>query len=185
MKRFNNDEASAGGIVTLVAIFLLAGTVFVVNGFAIDQITMSINSGMFTATSATQMRYDVFNLMVMVFRFQPILILIALGINRLLSANMQFSEETPLSKLTIGVVEMMLLTVVIMAFTMFGGFALDSVVSIVTTLNFGNSTGFAIIQFIPNLFYGIMFLALIGICIQFVLECVQVSDHSNTFTQSN
>lgn len=182
----SNDNGSAGGIFTLVAIFLLAGMVFVINGYALDKLTAVANGGMFAAVSATQMRYDVFNLMVMVFRFQPILVLISLGLNRLLSANMQFSEQTPLSSLTYGVVEMIFLTIVIMAFTMFGGTAIDAVVSTVTSIGMGDpSIGYELIQFIPSIFYGMMFLALVGICIQFVLECVQVADHSNSFTQSN
>jgi Na+/H+ antiporter NhaC len=79
------------------------------------------------------------------------------------------------------------LTVVIMAITMFGGYAIDSVVSVMTATKLGGaaSGGYELIQYIPNVFYGILFLILVGVCVQFILECVQVSDHTNSFTQSN
>jgi len=182
----NNENASAGGIVTLVAIFLLAGALFIANGYAIDRFTQIANIASFAGGAASQLRYDVINLMVMVFRFEPILVLLSLGINRLMSANMQFSEVTPLSTLAFGAAEMILLTVVLVAVTMFGGYGLDTVVGVVTGMNLGDGNAiYDLIQYIPNIFYGCMFLALIGVCIQFVLECVQVADHSNSFTQSN
>jgi len=185
--KHNNDDGSAGGITTIVFIFLLAGVLFITNGYAIDKFTQIANTGMFATLAASQLRYDVFNLMVMVFRFQPFLILISLGINRLMSANMQFSEQTPLSSLTFGIVELEFATVFIMAITMYGGYALDGVISTITALKLGgiDTSGYEIIQYIPNVFYGLLFLILIGMCVQFVLECVQVSDHTVSFTQSN
>jgi len=189
-KYMDNEDGSAGGIFTLVSIFLLAGFLFVVNGFVLDQLTLMANSGMFATTAASQLRYDVFNLIIMVFRFQPIIVLIALGINQLMSSNMQFSETTPLSSLAFGVIELEFITTIIMAVAMFAGYGLDTVVSTVSTTGIGASatmgtSGFTLIQLIPNVFYGTMLIIIIGATIQFVLECVQVSDHSNSFTQSN
>lgn len=189
-KYMDNEEASAGGIFALVSIFLLAGFIFVVNGFVLDQLTGVANSGMFENVAASQLRYDVFNLMVMVFRFQPIMVLLALGLNQLMSSNMQFSEMTPLSKLAFGVIELEFITVIMMAVAMYGGYGLDTIVSSVSALGLGatgtmGTTGYTLIQYIPNVFYGVMILIIIGATIQFVLECVQVSDHTNSFTQSN
>jgi len=189
-KHIDNEEASAGGIFALVSIFLLAGFIFVVNGFVLDQLTGIANSGIFAGVAASQLRYDVFNLMVMVFRFQPILVLLALGLNQLMSSNMQFSEMTPLSKLAFGVIELEFITVIIMAVAMYAGYGLDTVVSTVSNMGLGTTgtvgtTGYTLIQYIPNVFYGVMILIVIGATIQFMLECVQVSDHTNSFTQSN
>lgn len=189
-KYMDNEEASAGGIFALVSIFLLAGFIFVVNGFVLDQLTGVANSGMFENVAASQLRYDVFNLMVMVFRFQPIMVLLALGLNQLMSSNMQFSEMTPLSKLAFGVIELEFITVIMMAVAMYGGYGLDAIVSTVSLMGLGTTgtvgtTGYTLIQYIPNVFYGVMILIIIGATIQFVLECVQVSDHTNSFTQSN
>lgn len=184
ISKHSNDNASASGIVTIVAVFLLAGILLIANGFAADKILDVANSNSLAGSSATQLRYDVINLMVAVFRFLPILILISLGINRMIAANREFSEVAPLSTLSIGVAEMIFLNIVILAMTIFGGFGIDTVVNVMTSTALGaDSNLYEIIQFAPNIFYGCMFLACIGVCIQFVLECVQVSDHSNSFTQ--
>lgn len=186
---YPNDEASASGIITIVAIFLLAGFLLIANGYVVDVILEIANTASFATAPATQMRYDIVQLQVMLFRFLPILVLISLGINRLLAANREFSEVAPLSSLSFGVVEMVFLEIVALVVTVFGGHAIDTVVSTMTSFTMGGSEGLrlmsGVIQYTPNIFAGCMFLISCGIAIQFVLEAVQVADHSDSFTASN
>lgn len=185
--KFDNEDASAAGIIALVGVFLLGGILFIANGYAIDMLTKMINTGIFATTAASQMRYDVVNLEAMVFRAMPIVVMLGLGLNQLVNANREFSDTAPLSTLAMGVAELIFSMVFLIGATLFGGYALDKVVATMTALNFGASTTglYDLVQFIPNIVYGCLFLACIGANILFILQCVGIVDYANSFTQSN
>lgn len=186
MVKHSNEDGSASGVVTLVFVFLLGGFLLIAAGYATDQLTgMLYMSGIFSSTPATQLRYDVVNFQVMVLRFTPVLILVFLGINQILESNREFSGSTPLSAIAIAAAEMIFQNVIIMAVTLFGGFALDKIVATMTGLALGaQQTGLygGLIQYIPSVFYGVLFLATVGSCVLFAMYCIQVVDYSHSFS---
>jgi hypothetical protein len=178
--KHSNDDAAAG-IFTLIVVFLLASLMFILIGFGIDKFTLMAER-MFTDTPASQMRFDVVNLQLLVFRLEPIILLICIGINYLVAEMRQNTGMADVSTMVRGAAEMIIMTLVLVAFTLFGGSAVDSVVQWVN--NFPVISPdlelFGAVQYIAPVFYGIMFLALLGVVVQFVMLCVQTVDYSQT-----
>jgi hypothetical protein len=178
--KYSNDEAAAG-IFTLVVVFLLASLMFILIGFGIDRFTLMAER-MFTNAPASQMRFDVVNLMLLVFRLEPIILLICVGINYLVAEMRQNTGMADVSTMIIGAAEMIIMTLVLIAFALFGGSAVDSVVQFVNnfTVVSPDLEQFGAVQYIAPVFYGVMFLALLGVMVQFVMLCVQTVDYSQT-----
>lgn len=187
MRKHNNEDAVAAGIITIVFVFLLAGILFIANGYAIDMLTKIINTTVFSAAAASQARYDTVNMMAMVVRFEPIVVLLGLGLNHIVNSTREFSDTAPLSTLAMGAAELIFSSVFLIGVALFGGYGLDKVVSTMTTLNFGASGMglYDIVQYLPGLVYGFLFLALVGANVLFILQCVGIVDYANGFTQSN
>lgn len=183
MKRPDNEEASAGGLITLVAVFLLSGILFLLMGFALDKIVL-VALRMFSGTGSSQMRYDVVNLMILAFRAEPFIVLIGLGINHWVNALREYSGAISLGTLLRGAGEMIMLSVVMIAFTLFGGAAIDMLIVNTNVQNFIGATTelYGAVQYTAPVFYGFMFLILIAIIIQFFILCVQTVDYSQSRT---
>ena len=175
----NPEEASAGGILTLVTVFLLAGTLFVLIGFGVDKFTV-LSAQLYTGAATSQMRFDTVSLMIMAMRAEPLLLLLGLGINHWVNASRQYSGIISLGTLLVGAAEMILSTLAIIAFTLFGGGALDAVIFFVNNWEVPGTVQdlFSAIQFIGPAFYGICFLILIAIIVQFFALCVQTVDYT-------
>lgn len=175
----DNEEASAGGLLTLVTVFLLAGILFLLIGFAVDKIIM-VALRLFSSTGSAQMRYDIVNLMVLVFRAEPFILLIGLGINHWVNALREYSGAVSLGALLGGAVEMIILTVVMITLTLFGGAGVDLIIRAADTLLTSGATPelYSAVQYAAPVFYGFMFLILLGIVIQFFVLCVQTVDYS-------
>lgn len=179
MKHSTNSEDAAAGVFTYVLLFFMAALLFIVIGFGIDRFTL-IASTMFYNLPASQMRFDVVNLMLLVFRAEPVILFVCIGINYWVCELRQFSGMVDVGTMILAVVEMITLTLVVVAFTLFGGYGLDTLVNFVnnfTVLNPDLSL-FAAVQYIAPVFYGTMFLILLGVVIQFVMTCVQTVDFS-------
>jgi len=180
MKKLD-DSGSAGGIVILIGMFLLAGILFISVGFAIDRLTL-IASKMFVDTASSQMRFDTVNLQLMVFRAEPFILLIFAGINYWVTEIRQFSGTIPVGTMLMNCGEMIILSLVLVAFTLFGGYGIDLAVQ------FANGWAVAgvdldltgVVQYGGPLFYGFMFILTIGVVIQFCISCVQLTDYSRS-----
>lgn len=183
MKKVNNEEASAGGLLTLITVFILAGILFLLIGFAVDKIIM-VALRLFSSSGTSQMRFDIVNLQLLVFRAEPIVLLIGLGINHWVNAMREYSGAVSLGSLLSGAAEMIMLTVVMIALTLFGGAAIDMIMNSTNGMNIVGATGelYGAVQYAAPVFYGFMLLILIGIVIQFVILCVQTVDYSQMRT---
>lgn len=183
--RFDNEEASVGGIFTFIAVFLIAGFLFIANGYAVDQIILT-NINMFgTGTGFSQMRFDVVQLQILAFRAEPIILLLGLGINYWVNSLRRFSGDISLGVVMAGAIEMIFSTLIIMALTLFGGMGLDAVIGYVNTANFPGASGvlgmFSAVQYVAPAFYGIMALLTVGTIILFFVLCVQTTDYTNQY----
>lgn len=176
----DNSEASAGGIVTFIAVILIGGMMFITNGFAIDRITAIM--GTLPHTVAAQFRFDIVNYQIMVFRVEPIILLLGAGLNYLVNNLREYSGTIALSTIVIGAVEMIFLTLAAIALTLFGGQGIDMVVDVVDSWAIGGEVSdlFFATQFIGPVFYGLMLLVTIGLVIQFLILCVQTVDYSTS-----
>ena len=181
-KRKWNEEASASGILTLVFVFMLCGILFVMIGFAIDRVVTTAIQG-FSMFPVSQMRVDILKIMIMIFRFEPFIIVISLGINHLINANRSTSGFSDLSTLAISAGEMIILTVVIIALTFFGGMGVEMVINIINTTPIGSpDLGlFSAIQYTLPVFYGMCVIGLMGSVIQFVVQCVSTVDYTQQY----
>jgi hypothetical protein len=135
---------------------------------------------MFTGTGTSQMRFDIVNLQLLVFRAEPLILLIGLGINHWVNALREYSGAVSLGSLLMGAVEMIMLTVVMIALTLFGGAGIDMVMNAANGMTIVGATSelYGAVQYIAPVFYGFMLLILLGIVIQFVVMCVQTVDYS-------
>jgi hypothetical protein len=178
-----NDEASAGGILTLVTVFLLAGILFLLIGFSVDRIVL-VALKMFAGTGSSQLRFDMVNLQLVIFRAEPFVLLIGLGINHWVNALREYSGAVSLGTLLYGAVEMIMLTVVMIALTLFGGAAIDMIIGTTTAHAIAGATTelYSAVQYIAPVFYGFMLLITLGIVIQFLVQCVQTVDYSQLRT---
>lgn len=179
MKRYDNDIAVAG-IFTFVLLFLLSALIFLFIGYGIDRIT-AIAAKMFISTAAaSQLRYDTVNLMLLAFRAEPIILFISIGINLITNELRVQSGMADVGTMIIASVEMITMTLIIIVFTLFGGYGLDQVTGFVNHQIVTNPDLdlFAAVQYIAPGFYGIMFLILCGIVVQFVMTCVKTVDYT-------
>lgn len=179
----DHEEASAGGIVTLIAVFLVAGVLFVAIGFGIDRITL-ITNALYGTSPSSQIRFDTVEFMIATFRIEPIILLIGVGINYINNSIREYSGAISLSTLLMGAAEMITLTILLIAFTLFGGGAIDQIISYMTTWQVGGNPIelFSAVQYSGVLFYGFMLLINIALIIQFLILCVQTVDYSNVRT---
>jgi hypothetical protein len=179
--RKEDSESGAGGIITLIFCFILAGVLFVVIGFGIDRLTV-LAARLFLNTAASQMRFDVFAIQLMIFRVEPFILLFGIGINYWINQIRVVSGVVELGTLLMGAGEMIILTIVLMMFNLFGGMALDFVIQFVNTWQFsvaGDMT--LVIQYLGVIFYGFMFLLTIAVVVQFIVLCVQTVDYTGTY----
>ena len=174
-----DDNASAGGIITLITVFLVAGFMFVAIGFGIDRITMII-AQLYATSPASQMRFDTVEFMIATFRVEPIILLIGAGINYFTNSIREYSGAVSLSTVLGGAVEMIVLSILLIAFTLFGGGAIDQVVYFVSNWQVGSNPIdlFSAIQYTGVVFYGFMLLVMAALVIQYLILCVQTVDYS-------
>jgi hypothetical protein len=179
----NNEDASAGGIIALVGVFLLAGVLFVAIGFGIDRFTL-MAFRMFTNTASSQIRFDTVNLQLMIFRAEPFILLLFAGLNYWVTEIRQYSGTIPLGTMLMNAAEMIILSLVTILFTLFGGYALDMTMSFVNGWNVaGVDLDMTLAaQYGGMLFYGVMFLAMIGVILQFCIAAVQITDYSQSYS---
>lgn len=77
---------------------------------------------------------------------------------------------------------MIILTLVLMMFNLFGGMALDTVIQFVNMWQFNVLEDMTfVIQYLGVIFYGFMFLLTIAVVVQFVVLCVQTVDYTGTY----
>jgi len=177
----NDNEMAAGGIITLIFCFLLAGVLFVLIGFGIDRLTL-LASKMFVDVAASQMRFDVFAVQLMIFRVEPFILLFGIGINYWINQIRVVSGVVELGTLLMGAGEMIILTLVLMMFNLFGGFGLDFVIQFVNNWQFVVLEDMTfVIQYLGVIFYGFMFLLTIAVVAQFIVLCVQTVDYTGTY----
>jgi hypothetical protein len=176
--RSHSHENAAAGLFTFAALFFLGAMMFLLIGFGIDKFTV-MSSAMFTGTHASQMRFDVVNIEMMAFRAEPIIFLIALGVNYWVGELRQFSGMVDIGAMVVATVEMITMTLIIIAFTLFGGYGLDSLMDFVNNFTIINPdlSLFMAVQYIAPVFYGVMFLILFGVIVQFVMTCVKTVDY--------
>jgi uncharacterized membrane protein YidH (DUF202 family) len=175
-----NDDA-AGGITTLFFAFLLAGTLFMVIGFGIDRMTL-LSSRMFADAAATQMRFDIFQFQIAVMRVEPFILLIGIGINYWINQIRQMSGAVMLGTILMCAGEMIILTLVLMMFTLFGGMGIDTIVQFVNQWAFTPAEDmYFLIQYLGTIFYAFCFLLTIAVVAQFIILCFQTVDYAGTY----
>jgi len=175
------NDTAAGGLITLVFCFLLAGVLFITIGFGIDRLTLLTNK-MFVGAAASQMRFDIFILQLAIFRLEPFILLIGVGINYWVNQIRQISGQVMLGTLLMGAGEMIVLTIVLMMFTLFGGMGIDFVVNFVNNWNFQTMEDmFFLTQYLGIIFYSFMLLLTIAVVVQFIVLCVQTVDYAGTY----
>lgn len=179
MKFDNDSEEAAAGVFTYVLLFFMAAILFIIIGFGIDRFTL-ISSTMFYNAPASQMRFDVVNLMLLAFRAEPVILFVCIGINYWVCELRQYSGMVDVGTMVLATVEMITMTLIVVAFTLFGGYGLDTLVNFVNNFTVVNPdlSLFAAVQYIAPVFYGCMFLILLGVVIQFIMTCVQTVDYS-------
>ena len=179
----SNDEA-AGAVLTLVSVFLLSGILFVLIGYGIDKVILT-SFNLATTMPSSQVRYDVVQLMLKVFQFEPILILLGVAINAWVSSIRTQSGDVNLSAMMVGAAELIIITLVVIGLVMFGGMAIESVITAMNHFVIGGGGGqpglFSAVQYSGMIFYGVCFLGLVGACIQYLILCVQTVDVSSSY----
>lgn len=175
--RYDNSDA-AGAVITLVSVFLLSAILFLIIGYGVDRVVW-INNAL-QGMPSSQLRYDTLSVMLMTFRFEPMVVLVGAGLNTWIASVRTFSGEVDLSGMLQGVAEMIILTLAVIALTMFGGIGIEFVINMVNTspvLSGGDLMLYQAVQYVAPTFYGICFIGLLGAVIQFILQCVQVIDY--------
>jgi len=178
MKRYDNDSGAAG-IITLMFVFLLASVIFIVSGFGIDRLTTLAIQTM--GENASQLRYDTLNIQLILFRIQPLILLIGAGINYWVTESKQISGITDLGGMLMSAAEMIIGSFTLMLLTFFGGGALEMVIGTVEAWNFTPiEEHYLVIQYLSVTFYGIMTLLVVSLIALFIVRCVQIVDYSST-----
>jgi len=181
MKCDYTNDAGAAGVFTYVLLFLLSAILFLMIGYGVDRmILMSLNlfsSGNFMS----QFRFDTVNLMLMAFRIEPLIMLLGITINFWVSEGRLNSGMADTGTMIIASTEMIVMTLILIMFTLYGGFGLDSLVYLInhTVTPNPDLSMFGAVQYISPIFYGIMLLILIGVIVQFLMTCVQTVDYGN------
>lgn len=175
---FNNDRAAAG-IITLVFVFLLSAILFSIIGYGVDRLTIMASKTLLE--SASQLRYDVMNVQLILFRIEPLILLLGAGINYWINQTRQFGGITDLGGMLTSAAEMILSTFILMILCFTGGGALDTVVGIMETWNFiPLEDTYTIIQYLAPTFYGFMTLLIVATIALFVAKCFQIVDYAST-----
>jgi hypothetical protein len=180
---YMGNDVAAGATLTLVAVFLLSCVLFIFIGYGVDKI-IAMSIAMQGNLPATQMRYDTIKILVMTFRFEPALILIGCGINTWVASTRTESGEVDLAQMLTQSSEMLFLTLGVIALTMFGGAALESIIYTMNNIPIIGTTQnglYSAVIYIVPIFYGLCFLGLCGAIIQFVIQCVQTIDYSPSY----
>lgn len=181
---YSNEEASAGGVITLIGVFLLCGILFVACGMAVDRITTADIKMFSTGAGYSYIRYEIVNLMILLFRAEPIVLLLGAGINYWTNSIRSFSGAISLGVVLQGGAEMIFSTLLLIVFTLFGGRGHDAVVRITESWSFsgGATEFFTAVQYVPITFYGLMLLIAFFTVVLFVILCVQTVDYANQYT---
>lgn len=178
----SDSELAAGATITLVSVFLLSAFLYILIGYGIDRIIL-VSLQTANVMASTQQRYDTIRVMLTVFQFEPIIMLVGVGINTWVSSTRSESGEVDLSSMLMGASEMIILTLVLIALTMFGGMAIESVINVVNHTAIGLAPDIALfgaVVYTAPLFYGLTVLALMGVVIQYLILCVKVVDYGQS-----
>ena len=177
MKVKHHNEEAAASLFTFVLLFFLCAILFIMVGFGVDKITM-ISANMFTGIGDSQLRYETANVMILAFRVEPIIMLLGLMINNWVSTLRVNTGMADTGTMIIAGAEMITMSLIMIVFTLFGGYALDNLVNFINkfTVITPDLSLYSAVQYITPCFYGIMFLILMGIIIQFIMTCVRTVD---------
>ena len=178
--RHRNEDAAAG-VFTYVLLVFLCGILFLVIGFGIDKVT-ALASTMYTGVGESELRFSTVNWMLLVWRVEPLLVLILVGFNYWVSELRTNSNMADTGTMIIAAAEVVTMTFIIIMLTLFCGGALDTVVNFVNTfpISSPDTSLYAAVQYISVTYYGVMFLVLLGVIVQFAMTCVQTVDY-NTY----
>jgi hypothetical protein len=175
--RNDSNEDAAGGIITLTFVFLLSAMLFIIMSYGVDKITLLAQTVM--TTNASQMRYDSLNIQLILFRLEPMILLLGAGINYWITESRQMSGITDLGGMLMSAVEMILGTFVMMLLCFFGGGALDQVTGALEAWSFiPQADMYTVTQFLVPVFYTFMTLIIVSIIALFLLKCVQIVDYA-------
>ena len=174
ISKHHHNEDAAAGIFTFVLLFLLCGILFLMIGFGVDKVTM-LASNLYTGVGESQLRFETVNWMLVVFRAEPVIMLVLMGINFWVSELRVNSGMASTGVMIIAAAELITMTFVILVFTLYGGYALDTLVTFVNTFPISNpdTSLYAAVQYISVSYYGLCFLILIGVIVQFAMTCVR------------
>ena len=136
MARYDNEEAAAS-LFTFVLLFFLCAILFIMVGFGVDKIT-AISSSMFTGIGDSQLRYETANVMLLAFRVEPIIMLFGLMINNWVSTLRVNTGMADTGTMIIAGAEMITMTLIMVVFTLFGGYALDNLVNFINKFTVAN-----------------------------------------------
>jgi hypothetical protein len=176
---YTNDDAAAG-IFTFVLLFILCGILFLMIGYGVDRIILLAMSLFADGTFASQYRFDTVNLMLEIFRIEPLIVLFGIGINFWVSEGRLNSGMADTGTMIIAAAELLTMTLILVVFCLYGGYAFDSLVYYInhTTFPSPDLSMFGAVQYISPVFYGMMLLILIGVVVQFLMTCVRVVDYN-------
>jgi hypothetical protein len=174
-----DSESGAGGIITLMFVFLLSAIMFIIMSYGVDKITLLAQTVM--TTNASQMRYDSLNVQLILFRLEPVILLLSAGVNYWVTESRQMSGISDLGGMLLSAAEMILGTFTIMLLCYFGGSALDMVVGTMEGWSFiPQADTYMVIQFLVPAFYAFCTLLIVSIIALFVVRSVQIVDYAAT-----
>ena len=177
-----DNESGAGSTITLVSVFLLTCILFVLIGYGIDKVIM-VSLNMVNVIPATQMRYDTIKVMLLIFQFEPFIILIGAGINTWVVSTRSQSGEVDLGGMLAGASEMLLLTLGMIGLVMFGGAALEGLIGVINNVPYAMTSQadlYSAVIYIGPVFYGLCVIGLMGVLLQFLMLCVQTIDYGTS-----
>jgi hypothetical protein len=174
-----NNDSGAAGIITLIFVFLLAAVLFAIMSYGIDKLTfLSIHT---MTVNASQMRYDTLNIQLILFRLEPMILLIGAGINYWVTQARQSSGITDLGGMLMSAGEMIIGTFVLMIIGFFGGAAIEQVIGVMELWAFTPPEDtYFIIQYLNVVFYGMITLMIVSLIALFIVKCVQIVDYAST-----
>jgi hypothetical protein len=135
---------------------------------------------MYTGVGESQLRFDTFNVMIMAFRIEPIIMLVSIGVNYWVSTLRINNSMADTGTMIIAAAEMITMTFILIVFELFGGSALDNLVNFINKFPVANPdvSLYVAVQYINVCFYGIMFLIMVGVIVQFCMVCVKTVDYN-------
>jgi len=178
---YTNDDGAAG-IFTFVLLFILSGILFIMIGFGIDKLVMLAISMFSSGVGMSQYRFDAVNVMLIIFRIEPLIVLFGIGLNFWVSEGRLNSGMADTGTMIIAATELLTMTLILTMFCLYGGAGLDTLVNYInhTTVVNPDLSLFGAVQYISPVFYGMLVLILIGVIVQFIMTCVRVVDY-NTY----